>query len=1122
MIILIFALSLGNKNIENNMNLMIKQIFALVMVIVCLTACGDGTQKSTFTGQLFEEKSPLETGVFFVNGIDESWQRNIFTFNYFYNGGGVTMGDINNDGLTDLFFTGNDVSNKLYLNNGNMQFEDISLAALQSSVKWANSATMVDINNDGYLDIYVSNGGPNFEEGLLQNDFYINNKDNTFTNKAEELGVDDAGRSVKSVFFDYDKDGDLDLLVANQSLYAGSMVDWMDANIVATNPSSTEGRLRLYRNDGQSFTDITKEAGVDLPMFAEDIIVGDYDNDGDQDVYITNDFFLPDYYFINNGDGTFVEKSRDLLSHVPYSSKGGDAADINNDGVLDLAIMDITSDDYKEFSMQAQPLPGMYSVLINQRFVSQFPTNAIQMGNDLASFQEVSRLFGVQRTGYSWSSLLADFDNDGFKDLYVTNGLYNDFLDKDFKMVQKQFEQMENVAFNESVYNKFKESMSPLAQSNRIYQNSNGQKFIDKTLEWTNNKKSISQGAAYGDLDNDGDIDIVINNLQDTVSILENKSPAINYLQVVLKANKYAASQNAKIEVIQGNKTQRVDYVFSKGYNSGVQQRAHFGLGDDPIDSVIVYWPDGSLSESVNIQPNQILTISKENAIANNKSVAPVKAPFMEITDGIGLDVFVGERIWKDENYEAFLPYKYSYMGPSLAVGDVDGDGFDDFYIGGTAGFAGQIMTAVGNQFKPINNNVFILDKKYEDIGAAFVDVDNDGDLDLYVASGGGSDIVSGSNLTVDRLYLNSGNGFFTKSVANLPEINGSTKSITVFDANGDGYSDLFIGGRNVPGKYPLDANSYLLMNTNGRYRIQDISDIQKNLCGMITDVSAVDLDGDQKEELVIVGEWCTPQIFSFSNNKLNKVNSKSLDNMYAWWQSVAAVDIDNDGDQDLILGNIGENNNYNISTDRQVQSRYGDFDNNGVKENVLSQKINGKNIPIGGIEDYFKVLPNLKGKFENNTAYANATLEDIIGLENIDSSIVKSINTASSKILINKGNFKFEVSNLPYEAQWAPINSIVTDDYNNDGHQDLVVAGNMFDMLPGIITYDAGRGLFLQGDGQGGFTINNKLISSGLNISRDVRDVKPIKLGSRQKGLLIANNNDKVQMYLWRDDLYK
>ena len=1095
-------------------------IYSLIVLIIC--SCTSEQKTEVFSGVLFDEKEPIETGVFFVNRINETWQRNTMTFDYFYNGAGVALGDINNDGLTDIFFTGNDVTNKLYLNKGDMQFEDISQNALQSSVKWATGATMIDINNDGYLDIYVCNGGPNAEAGLRTNDFYINNGDMTFTNKAEQMGVNDAGRSVQSSFFDYDEDGDLDLWVNNHSLYDGNLNSWLVSNNSPERLADPTGKLRLYRNDGNKFTDVSKEAGIFREAFALGIATADFDDDGDVDVYIANDYFLPDFYYINDGDGTFTESSNNLIGHTSFYSMGCDAADINNDGVLDLAVVDMTPADHyrNKVLMESMDTERFRYLHDRLRFTRQYMFNSLQMGSGYGTFQEVGKAYGVSQSEWSWAALLADFDNDGYKDYYVTNGFYRDTKDNDFRKKQKEFENMPGAQFNEQVFNEFLKILKSTPTQNQLYKNENGDKFSNQSTNWTNMGTSFSNGAAYGDLDNDGDLDLVINNLQDTASILENKITGTNYLQVQLtNSNRTAASDHAIIKIYQGDKVQRADYNFTRGYQSGVQHRVHFGLGDTDVDSLTVLWTDGIQYTTKDIKPNELLTINKKNAKYVNSDTKSKPTRFMDITKSTGMNIFSEEKDFDDFAIEILLPHKYSTMGPALAVGDVDGDGLDDFYIGGSQGIAGRIYTASGTSFIPIDNKAFVLDQKYEDLGAVFFDVDNDGDQDLYVASGGGGDIAVSPILTKDRLYINSGNGFFINSQISLPNIESSTKSITKFDYNGDGKIDLFVGGRNTPGKYPTAAESYLLINTGGKFKIEDISSLQENMCGMVTSTAVVDLNGDNKEELIIVGEWCAPQIYSQTETGFTLLENETLTSLSGWWQSVQTADIDNDGDQDIILGNMGENNKFNPSPEKPLGILASDFDDSGSLDIVLTKEYKGKTVPVRGKECSTEQMPFLQEKFPTYDGFASSGIVDILGAEKISAANQKSATTFSSLFLINNGEMSFDIKRLPEIAQWSPIVDMVIDDYDKDGNLDIVIAGNMHDTEPETPSYDAGRGLLLNGNGDGTFTTSNLIQHSGLNISRNVRAVEKIKLGTNQKGLLVANNNGKVQLFLTRED---
>jgi hypothetical protein len=1096
---------------------------SIIWVCLLIISCKNNTVKDftemedTFMKVLSSEKS----GVTFKNEVKESFERNTMIFDYFYNGGGVSIGDINNDGLADLFFTGNDVENKLYLNKGNLQFEDITTSALGIQLnKWSTGSNFVDINNDGLLDIYVCNAGPSNDPTILSNDLYINNGDLTFTNKAKEYGLADDSRTIQAGFFDYDNDGDIDVWLNTHTNFDANIKVWEQNMLNAPVEISKKFRNRLFRNDDGKFIDVGIESGVTLPGFNLGLSIFDVNDDGWLDVFVANDYYIPDFCYINDGNGKFDNRSSNIFSQTSFYSMGSDAADTNNDGILDLVVVDMTPKDHIRNKVLMESMNPERFKYISSKFGhnEQYMFNTLQMGVGGGFFSEVGKYSDIALTDWSWAALLADFNNDGNKDLFVANGFYKDTKNNDFKLYTQKYKDSTGITeFNEKVFNDLSKKLEQNPVKNYFFKNDANGKFIDVSDNWSDHSPSFSNGAAYGDLDNDGDLDLVINNLGSEASILINEAKKTNYLRVKLhENNKFNSTLYSQIYVYQNGNVQRVDNSTTRGYQSSMEPVVHFGLGNNPkIDSIKIIWPDFTQSTLNNISANQVISIDKATTQRNPRRFNNSTSEFINITTKIeGFGILHQEIEFNDFKDEVLLPQKYSAMGPALAVGDVDNDGFQDFFLGGSKSFPARLYTQGGNKFNLVDNPSFVKDAIFEDLGALFFDADNDGDLDLYVASGGGGDVKENLSACQDRLYLNE-KGVLKAAIARLPEIKASTKCIVVFDYDNDGDKDLFVGGRNKPGAYPLKEQSFLLNNENGFFTDKMTSTFQTDLPGMVTDASALDIDSDGDLDLIVVGEWDHPKIFLNENGNFVYKNIPQFENFKGWWQSIKASDLDKDGDLDFVIGNIGENNKFHPTVEKPLNVLASDFDQSGTLDIVLTKTYNDKIVPVRGKECSSEQMPFLKEKFPTYKGFATSSVDEILGEENISKAEKFSVNNFSSIVLINKGNFNFEVKNLPGPAQWSPILDIIVEDYNNDGIKDLVIAGNIFETEVETPAYDSGKGLYLVGNGDGTFKADPKLTYTGMFINKDVKAIKPIILGSKQRGVLVANNSGFMELYL-------
>ncbi len=1102
--------------------------FGYIIILLCFVGCSTEQNNTPVvydeSFKVFTEMTPEETGIDFMNDINETPDRNITFFDYMYNGAGVSIGDINNDGLADIFFTGNDVPNKLYINKGDMKFEDISLTSGLETNKWACGSTMVDINNDGLLDIYVCNSGPYEAESMLMNDLFINNGDLTFTSAAADYGLNDASRSVQAAFFDVDNDGDLDMWLNNHGrIKIGKGIkEWYENMIKLPNEQMTKMSNKFFINEDGKFTDTSRKSKVNFFAFGLGLAVADFNDDGLQDIYCANDYFLPDFYWMNIGKGVFKQINYTHLKHMSYYSMGCDAADFNNDGLLDIATVDMTPKDHfrNKTLMESMDVERFYFMKNKLGFPSQYMFNTFQMGIGGGYLKDVGLQLGVSQTDWSWAPLIADFDNDGFKDYFVTNGYLRDVKDNDQAYRTRQMKDSLGDEFtNVHMFEKLKEVNSHPVK-NAVFKNINGEKYQDVKDNWGIKTPTFSNGAAYADLDNDGDLDLVINNLKSVSQILRNNSENKNkYIRIKLVDEVNTSSVlGSKLYCYTKGMQQRVDYNFTRGYQSSVDHIAHFGVGGySNIDSIRIEWLDGQQTVLTNVKSNQTLVINKEDVEKTDKKDVENIVQFIDLTTKIqSFNAAHVENDFNDFKVEVLLPHKYSELGPSLEVGDLNGDGFQDFYLGGSKGNAGQLFIQNGSEFMKQEIPAFESDAKYEDLGAKFFDYDGDGDQDLYIASGGGGDIAESLALYQDRLYINDGKGFFSKAPKGvIPKITSSTAIIKTIDFNADGKLDLFVGARNKPGKYPLPSKSYFLINQGGKF-VNQMDQILEDPAfpGMVTGAEFVDLNGDNKEDLAVVGEWTSPTFYIRNGQTFDVSTVSDLTKYSGWWQSLKAVDLDKDGDLDFIVGNIGENNKFNPDEEHPLGLLANDFDQNGTHDIVMTKKYKDKIVPVRGKECSTEQMPFLAEKFTQYSAFASSSVDEILGAGTASANKF-SASYFSSIIIENKGDQNFEVHKLPFNAQSSPIKGIIVDDYNNDGLVDIFVAGNIVNTEPETPAYDAGHGALLLGIGDCLFESDHTIKKLGVLVDKNVVDIQPITLGTKQKGILVANNNDKMQLLL-------
>ncbi|HEY8935061.1 MAG TPA: VCBS repeat-containing protein [Cyclobacteriaceae bacterium] len=1076
------------------------------------------TVQTSAAPTLFTLLSSAQTHIDFSNILNEGLNTNILMYEYFYNGGGVATGDFNGDDLIDIYFTSNMGENKLYLNKGNMQFQDITTAsgALGRVGPWKTGVTVVDINSDNKLDLYVSYSGMVREENRA-NQLFVNDGNDAngiphFTEKAEAYGLASKAFSNQAYFFDCDLDGDLDALLLNHNPKSLPILNEVSTKEMMKKDDPLIG-LRLYKqNDKQKFEDKTTASGINGSALSYGLAVGlgDFNNDNWPDFYISNDYNVPDYLYINNGRGSFTNKLEECVGHNSQFSMGNDVGDINNDGLQDIITLDmLPEDNHRQKLLLAPDNYGKFDLNLRSGFYYQYMRNMLQLNNGNGTFSEVGQFSGISNTDWSWAALLADYDNDGWKDLIVTNGYYRDYTNLDFIKYMDDFVKSKGRLLREDAL-QIIQHMPASNVSNYAFGNNKGKGFVNETKDWGMNKASNSTGAGYADLDNDGDLDVVINNVNQPAFIYRNDADKTNhYLQLKFNGSKLnTLGIGTKIIVSIKGKEQFFQQFNQHGYLSSVSPIMHIGLGAATVvDSLKIIWPTGKQQLLTNIKADQVVSVSEADArVYHEKQIKTVPV----YAEAKSIQFTQPTSTINDFKRQPLLTSQFSHSGPCMTKADVNNDGLEDVFIGGGNGQAAKLFIQQ-NKNRFVNKTVtsFETDKSFTDADAVFFDANNDGALDLYVASGGYGNLMPNDALLQDRIYINDGKGNFKKSDNALPSMLVSKGTVCVLDINGDNNADLFVGGRVIPGRYPEKPKSFLLIGDgHGNFtdKIEFISPSLQNI-GMVTDAISIDLDNDKNNELIVVGEWLPVTIYSINQGKLTEVTANFIStDLRGWWNTIYADDINNDSIPDLLLGNLGTNNQLQASNEKPLELFYKDFDNNGSIDPFICSYIQGKIFPYVTRDEMLEQIGSLRQRFNSYQSYADVTLAEIFKPEDLSTAGHNTINTLETLCLLRGRDKKFTPIELPQQAQYAPVNAFKVLDFNHDGINDVLLCGNNSFVKLRLGKMDGNYGVLLKGVGNGKLEYVNQA-ASGFNIRGDVHSIISINdlllFGMTEKSLL-------------------
>ncbi len=1082
--------------------------FFILICTIAIAACTRDRKQvaPAYQGPLFTSVPAEHSGIAFKNSVVQTDSFNCVNYTYALLGGGVAVGDLNNDGWEDLYFTSNQKSNKLYLNKGDFKFEDDTAAAgVSDSTGWSTGVSMVDINNDGWLDLYVCKSASIEDREGRKNKLFINLKNGTFKEQAKDWGLDHPGFSIQSYFLDYDKDGDLDLYLVNHRVDFENTLRIEKRENQKFYPETSD---HLFRNDGHRFTNVTPQAGLVNKAWGLSAAIGDFNNDGWPDIYVANDYIAPDHLYINNRNGTFSDQIDTRLKHISYNSMGADFSDINNDLLPDLMVLEMSAEDHvrSKENMPTMNTAG-FQKIVSSGYHYPYMANMLQLNNGNGSFTEIGQMAGVSKTDWSWGPLIADFDNDGYKDLFISNGIERNFSNQDYiRTVQKNLERNIVMTVSEVI-----DMMPSEKLVNYGFRNKGNLQFENTTQAWGLTDQINTNGVAYSDLDNDGDLDLVLSNMSDTATLYKNHSQA-NYLDIVLKGPPgNTTAIGATVTLFTRDGKQRQELYTNRGYQSAVTKVVHFGLSEtETADRVEVIWSDGKVSTLSNIAANQRLQFeydpdsearhTRQKVTRNVQVLSPKKS-------GIGFEH--KENGFDDFSRQTLLPRKYSQQGPTLSVGDINGDGLDDFFIGGAHGQTGAFyLQNRHGHFDSLPQSSFERDRSYEDQGSLLFDADQDGDLDLYVCSGG-YELEEQSNLLQDRLYLNQGNGTFTRSLR-LPTMLSNTKAVKAIDSDNDGDKDLVIGGQTIPGKYPLSAPSYFLENSEGAFTIvteqlgPDFAHV-----GIVNDLLFSDYDDDGDADLFVVGEWMALTVFENQDNVYEPAKIEAFENTEGWWNSIAAVDLDKDGDLDYLFGNLGKNNKFQPTKEKPLHIFGADFDDNGRYDMVLSKSYQEKLVPIRGKECSTEQNSFIAETIPTFKQFAQSSLADIYGKEALAHADHWQATHFGSAYALNLGNGQFQLKELPSSAQMGPSLSFAIADINQDGYEDVIGVGAIHESEVETIRYDGNIGYILTSGAEGQMTPYKDV---NLYLGKNAKVIQKIQIG-KQTHFLIGNNNTGLNL---------
>lgn len=1097
-------------------------VVILSLFLVLLQACTSVTKEDT--NKLFSLLTADSTGIAFNNKIVEDERINVLQYENSYNGGGVAIGDLNNDGFDDVYLTSNATGNRLYLNHGNFKFEDITeKAGVGGRISWVTGTTMADVNGDGLLDIYVCHSG-NLPGVQRENELFINKGPDEkgiplFSEQARTFGLADSAFSNHAAFFDYDLDGDLDMVLLNHSPIRFNNLDESAIHYLINKTDSLTG-LKLYRNDNGFFREVTLRSGIRNSRLNYNlgVSVADINNDGLPDMYISNDYFAPDYLYINNGDGTFKDELGERLAATSEFSMGMDIADINNDGLPDIYTLDmLPEDNHRQKLLFSSDNFELFGMNVKAGLHAQYMRNMLHLNNGDGSFSEIGQLAKVSNTDWSWSPLLADFDNDGWKDIFVSNGYLRDYTNMDFLKYMGEYLRDNQGRIQKSNLLELVKKMPASDVRNYVFKNNTDLTFTDKSAEWDLDEVSNSNGAAYADLDNDGDLDLIINNINKPAFVYKNntnKNTGNGFLSIKLegeKGNRFGVG--AKVQVFIKHERQVQEQLITRGFQSSVSPVLIFGTGNSKtIDSLIVTWPGKKQQIIKNVKTKQQLLLKESDAIIKaTPDNRIVKTIFHSLTPS-AVDYIHHQDIINDFKRQPLLINPLSYNGPCMAKADINGDGKEDLFMGGSSDIAGAVYIQKDNhKFVKLNEPALDADAASEDACAVIFDANADGKPDLFVASGGYGFFQQGAPVLQSRLYLNDGLGNFKRALNATPATFTSSGTVAAGDINGDGFPDLFLGGRVVPGRYPEAPGSFIFLN-NGKGIFHDAT---KDICpalssaGMFSAAVFADLDGDKKEELITAGEWRPIQIWEIENGKLLEKTKDFIDSaQYGWWNTLAVKDLNGDAKPDIIAGNYGGNCQWKASSTEPVEMFYKDFDDNGAIDPIFCYYIRGKSYPYVNRDELLEQISMMRTRFPDYKSYADADITNIFSPQELKDAKKLSANTLETKVWISNATGKLVEKKLPVEAQFSPVFAISVSDFNNDGKMDILLGGNISHSRIKIGSIESSEGQLFLGDGQGSFSYITQSMS-GLKLKGEVRSFCVF-----DNLLLVGLNGQAVQSY--------